>query len=162
VNKQAIQSTTIAYWCDEDKCFIVQSPLMDSIIGAGETEEEARREFNDILSDAYEAYLEGRMSGERPGRPAKNRTALNTDVMPTTRETIKMMAERFSCSQGEVIDFLLAFHDRFSDAGDSLRVSETASSYSVGRLKSKDKRKSLQGIERRVAAIEAALQKRSK
>lgn len=130
MNKQAIQSTAISYWCDEDQCFIVQSPLMESIIGAGDSIEEAARGFNDILSDAYQAYLEGRLSSEKPGRPAKNRIALNIDVKPETRQSVKELAIKYACSQGEVIDYLLAFHQRCNRV--AIRAVDETRSVAVG------------------------------
>jgi predicted RNase H-like HicB family nuclease len=111
MNKQAIQKTAISRWSEDDECYLIQSPLMDSIIGVGDTVEEAQREFSNILSDAYEAYLEGKMSvADKAGRPAKNRIALNTDVKQATRDAVRHLASEFTCSQGEVIDFLVFFH----------------------------------------------------
>lgn len=85
---------------------------MGSILGAGDSRVEAMKEFKAILSDAYEAYLEGRMPADRVGRPAKNRAALNTDVLPDTKYRIRQLANEFDCSQGETIDFLLAHYEK--------------------------------------------------
>lgn len=112
MNKQAIQKTAITRWDQQDECFIVSSPLMDSIIGVGDSVEEAQFEFTNILSDAYEAYLEGRMpTKDKAGRPTKNRTALNTDVKPETRAKVKAISKNFGISQGEVLDYVVAFYE---------------------------------------------------
>lgn len=111
MNKKVVQKTALSYWSDEDECFITTSPLFEAVIGAGDTEKESKREFDDLLSDAYEAYLEGRLNYERVGRPAKHRIALNTDVMQQTKESIKIMAQELDCSQGEVIDYLYFFYN---------------------------------------------------
>ncbi len=116
MNKKAISKTAITYWSNEDECFIVQSPLMKAIMGVGETVKEAQTEFRGILSDAYEAYLEGKLAADRVGRPAKNRIAFNSDVQPETKISIKNMASDFQCSQGEVVDYLLFFHQHFKTA----------------------------------------------
>ncbi len=110
MNKKAIKSTTIIRWSDEDDCFIAMSPLLDSVIGVGDSEAEALEEFSDILDDAYEAYIEGKLKYDTPGRPAKNRIALNVDVQASTKNSIKVLAVEKECSQGEIVDFLLASH----------------------------------------------------
>lgn len=56
------------------------------------------------------SYLEGKLKYDTPGRPAKNRIALNVDVQVSTKNSIKVLAEEKGCSQGEVVDFLLASH----------------------------------------------------
>lgn len=110
MNRKTIKNTAIARWSNEDDCFIVSSPLIDSVIGAGDSEMEAWKEFCNILDDAYEAYLEGALKYDNPGRPAKNRIALNVDVQVRTKNTIKTLAKEKGCSQGEVVDYLLACH----------------------------------------------------
>lgn len=83
MNKKAIKKTAVLYWCDDDQCYLKESPLFDSVLGVGDTPEEAERPFSDLLDDAYDAYLEGRVPGyTKPGRPAKGGVALNSDVRP--------------------------------------------------------------------------------
>ena len=107
MNKKAIRNTAICYWSEEDETFVVESPLFETIAGIGVTEEDSWKVFDNLLDDAYEAYLEGRVPGyERPGRPAKGGVALNIDVKSETKELIKNLANDFQCSQGEIIDFL--------------------------------------------------------
>ncbi len=110
MNKKAIKNTMIIRWSDDDDCYIAMSPLLDSVIGAGDSEAEAWKEFSNILDDAYEAYLEGKLKYDTPGRPAKNRIALNVDVQASTKNSIKVLAVEKECSQGEIVDFLLASH----------------------------------------------------
>lgn len=140
MNKKAIQSTAICFWSEVDQSFIVQSPLMGSILGAGDSRVEAMKEFKAILSDAYEAYLEGRMPADRVGRPAKNRAALNTDVLPDTKYRIRQLANEFDCSQGETIDFLLAHYEKSMPAPLATSIKNTPSldqhEYSDSKLKS--------------------------
>lgn len=108
MNRKAIKNTAVLYWCDEDECYLKESPLFDSVLGVGETPEEAERTFSDLLDDAYEAYLEGRVPGyTKPGRPAKGGVSLNSDVRPETKERVKEIAKQFDCSTGEVVDYLL-------------------------------------------------------
>jgi predicted RNase H-like HicB family nuclease len=108
MNKNAIANTAITYWCKDDKCYLRESPLFDSVLGVGDTPEEAEQTFSDLLDDAYEAYLEGRVPGyASPGRPTKGGIALNSDVKPATKKKIKELAEKFDCSTGEVVDYLL-------------------------------------------------------
>lgn len=108
MNKKAITNTAITYWCHEDKCYLRESPLFDSVLGVGDTPKEAEQTFSDLLDDAYEAYLEGRVPGyASPGRPAKGGVALNSDVRPATKEKIKALADTFGCSAGDVVDYLL-------------------------------------------------------
>lgn len=108
MNKKAIKKTAVLYWCEDDQCFLKESPLFDSVLGVGDTPEEAEKTFSDLLDDAYDAYLEGRVPGyTKPGRPAKGGVALNSDVRPETKVRIKELAQQFDCSAGEVVDYLL-------------------------------------------------------
>lgn len=108
MKKKAIANTAVLYWCDEDACYLKESPLFDSVLGVGGTPEEAETTFSDLLDDAYEAYLEGRVPGyAKPGRPSKGGVSLNSDVQPTTKESIKQLSQQFDCSTGEVVDYLL-------------------------------------------------------
>ncbi len=111
MNKQLIARTAVCYLSSEYNEYIVESPLLDGCSGIGETEDEAHRLFSNLLDDAYEAYLEGRVPEyDKPGRPSKGRVALNTDVLPDTRKGVKSLAQELNCSQGEILDFLYAFH----------------------------------------------------
>lgn len=108
MNKKAIKKTAVIYWCEDDQCFLKESPLFDSVLGVGDTPEEAENAFSDLLDDAYDAYLDGRVPGyTKPGRPAKGGVALNSDVRPETKERVKELAQQFDCSTGEVVDYLL-------------------------------------------------------
>lgn len=154
MNKEAIRKTAVCYWSDEDDCYVIESPLFSSIAGAGETTAEAFQTFENLLSDAYEAYLEGRVPQERRGRPSKSGLALNTDVKPETKDVIVRLAKEFGCSQGEVIDYLALYYDKKSseeyqahkDQG-RLEVSEKLSTYMhqledlVQKMKTERKRK---------------------
>ncbi len=107
MNKEAIRKTAICYWSKENETYVVESPLFETIAGVGRTEKASRKIFDNLLDDAYEAYLEGRVPGyEKAGRPTKGCIALNADVKPETKEFIKDLASNFKCSQGEIVDFL--------------------------------------------------------
>jgi predicted RNase H-like HicB family nuclease len=112
MNKKAIKKTAVLYWSEKYRQFMVRSPLLDGVLGVGDSEDEAWATFDDILEDAYGAYLEGRMKHvyDKPGRPVKDTVALNSDVKPTTKNEIKRLADSFGCSLGEAIDFLLFYH----------------------------------------------------
>lgn len=113
MNKTTIANTSFCYWSDEDECYVVESPLFETIAGVGMTQKQAYRVFRDLLDDAYEAYLEGRVGGySAPGRPAKGGMPLNIDVKPETREYIRELAGNCACSQGEAIDLLALYHEK--------------------------------------------------
>jgi hypothetical protein len=61
MNKEAIRKTAICYWSNEDKAYVVESTLFETIAGIGKTEKESKRVFDNLLDDAYQAYLEGRV-----------------------------------------------------------------------------------------------------
>jgi predicted RNase H-like HicB family nuclease len=112
MNKVAISKTAICYWSEEDDSYVVESSLFETIAGVGDTPEDAFRVFDDLLDDAYEAYLEGRVPGyDKPGRPTKGYTSLNTDVRPETKATLRALSAQFGCSMGELIDFLLFYYE---------------------------------------------------
>lgn len=117
MNKKAIRNTAICYWSDEDECFVVESPLFETIAGVGLTKNDSMQVFENLLDDAYEDYLEGRVPGyDKPGRPAKGQVALNADVKPETKQLIKSLAKSFDCSQGEVLDYLAFAYEKHQKA----------------------------------------------
>jgi predicted RNase H-like HicB family nuclease len=74
MNRESIKKTAVCRYDDEEKCFIVSSPLYPTLIGAAETEEDAWDIFHDDLDDAYTSYLEGRMEHtSKPSKPDKKR-----------------------------------------------------------------------------------------
>jgi len=106
MNKRAIRCTSICSWSEEDQTFVVESPLFETIAGVGASEKQSRKVFENLLDDAYQAYLEGRVPRyDKPGRPTKGGVAMNVDVKPETKQLIKELADDFQCSQGEIIDF---------------------------------------------------------
>lgn len=116
MNLDAIRKTTVCYWSPDDEAFVVESSLFESLAGVGDTEEEAMQSFEDLLSDAFEAFHQGRVPRDKAGRPSKNTVPLNTDVKPETKEYIASLANAYGCSQGEAIDFVVLFHEKKVDA----------------------------------------------
>lgn len=111
MNKEAIRKTAICYFSPADKCFVVKSPLFDMVIGAEKTEKDAWEIFNDLLDATYVNYLEGKLAGyTKAGRPKKNRVSFHAEIKPESKGELKELSEKLSCSQGEVIDFLLFSH----------------------------------------------------
>lgn len=118
MNKQLIARTAVCYLSSKYNEYIVESPLLEGCAGIGETEDEAHRLFSNLLDDAYESYLEGRVPEyDKPGRPSKGRVALNTDVQPNTKDAVKTMSAEFGCSQGEILDYLHAFYAAVIETG---------------------------------------------
>lgn len=112
MNKDAILKTVVWSRDSEDGSFLVESPLMPDLVGAGTTTQEAWESFNVFLESAYKAYLEDRLGGGygKRGRPAKDNFEIHVKVKEVTKAALKELAEEVECSQGEVIDYLVAFH----------------------------------------------------
>ena len=111
MNKQAILNTAISYWSDDNDCFIVESPLFDRIAGVGDTPEQARTVFLQLLDDGYLAYLEGRVPGyDKPGRPSKGAIPVSYRLQPDTKSALSTLSKKLDCSQGEAIDYLVFRH----------------------------------------------------
>lgn len=111
MNKTAIKNTVVLK--KEDGFFVFESPLLPGCIGAAKTERTAWEHFDHHLEDAYKEYLEGRFSGkyESPGRPAKSLSSFTVRVKPKTKKTVVKLAQEKSCSQGELVDYLLAYYE---------------------------------------------------
>ncbi len=111
MNKTAIKKTVVLK--KEDGFFVFESPLLPGCIGAAKTEKSAWEHFDHHVEDAYREYLEGRFSGryESPGRPAKSLSSFTVRVKPRTKKTIVELAQEKTCSQGELVDFLLAYYE---------------------------------------------------
>lgn len=124
MNIDAIRSTLVCYWSDEDESYVVESSLFETIAGVGDTEVEAMQCFENLLSDAYEAFHKGRVPKDKSGRPSKETVALNTDVKPATKIAIHDLAQNIGCSQGEVIDYLSLYYEKMNDIGHQVHSDE--------------------------------------
>ncbi len=111
MNKDSIKATAVCRWDMEDECYVVSSPVMDIVLGVGDTEAEAWQIFNEILEETYQCYLEGRLANHpKPGRPAKHKVRIHAEISPDIKEAIQAMAKRIGISQGEVLEYLHAFY----------------------------------------------------
>jgi predicted RNase H-like HicB family nuclease len=112
LSKDTILKTAVCYWSEEDESFVVESPLFPRTAGTGGSAQKAWNQFRELLSLAYEHLKKNNVAGyNKVGRPAKGGIELHVAVRPATRKLIGKIAHELDISQGEVIDFLLFFHE---------------------------------------------------
>ena len=152
MNKEAVLKTTVWSRDIEDGSFVVESPLMPGLAGAGETVKEAWESFKVFLDSAYQSYLEDRLGGSygKRGRPAKDNIEIHVKVRQTTKTALQQLAEDKECSQGEVIDYLLASYK----AQDTLALSAGCGLPAIKKVPRKD---ALAETEERLATLEARI-----
>lgn len=116
MNKSAIKKTAVL--SKEDGCFVFESTLLPNCIGAAPTQKEAWEHFVHHVDDTYVEYLEGRLASYAfPGRPSKSLQPISLRVKEHTKKVIANAAEEIECSQGEFIDYLVAYWE----AGNSVK-----------------------------------------
>ncbi len=117
MNRFAIKNTAVLK--REDGVFVYESPLFPGCIGAAETEKIAWAHFDHHVEDSYKEYAAGRLAGmyDSPGRPSKSLASFTVRVRPRTKKLISELAEEKQCSQGELVDYLLAYWE----AGNSVK-----------------------------------------
>ncbi len=114
MNRAAILKTAVCYWSDDDDCYVVESPLFDRTAGVGNSMEEARAHFIEMI-DASLADIGSHGLHQTSGRPAKGILSINVQVKPATRDAIKLFQRELKLSsQGEVIDFLAFYYQRMA------------------------------------------------
>ena len=112
MNKKAIADTALCRYDEKERCYIVESPLFDRVIGVAASESEARQIFNELLDETYIAYLEGKLVGyDKRGRPAKGNVEFHALVKPEVKAQISQKAKTLGISQGDVIAYLAAVAD---------------------------------------------------
>lgn len=106
MNKSAILHTAVTQYDKDNECWVTESPLLETVVGVGETEDEAKEAFLIHFNECYTAYLENRHGlYKKAGRPKKSqRVDLRAQVKPDTRENIKTYAEALGISQGEAVE----------------------------------------------------------
>jgi len=106
MNKVAILQTAVTQYDSENECWVTESPLLETVVGVGDTEEEAKETFLIHFNECYTAYLEGRHGlYKKAGRPKKAvKVDLRAQVRPDTRDNIKIYAETLGISQGEAVE----------------------------------------------------------
>ncbi len=108
MNKSAIKKTAVL--SKEDGCFVFESTLLPNCIGAAPTQKEAWEHFVHHVDDTYVEYLEGRLASYAfPGRPSKSLQPISLRVKEHTKKIIAEATEEIECSQGEFIDYLVAY-----------------------------------------------------
>lgn len=114
MNKTLIRRTACCAWDTEEGVYIVESPLLPNFAGIDYNATKAWQLFDEMLEDVYQDYLDGRGIGVdsmyQRGRPPKGNTAFNCGIKPDTKATIETLAAELGCSQGEVVDYVVAFH----------------------------------------------------
>jgi hypothetical protein len=112
MNKELIRRTAVCWWSSGDQCYVVESPLLPICAGADDDPARAWVIFDEMLQDIYTAYLEGTGIGYmfKLGRPPKGNVPLNCAIKPDTKELIETVAAELGSSQGEVVDYLMAFY----------------------------------------------------
>lgn len=112
MNVDAIKKTALCKYDDEDKVYVVESPLCDFVMGADEDMHQAWEVFHEILEETYEDYQAGKLAKSiGPGRPKRNKQNINVQVTGDTKDKIKELAETLGISQGDVLDYLVASID---------------------------------------------------
>lgn len=111
-SKEKIRNTVVCYWSAEDESFIAESSMIPHVvIGVGETDDEAKGEFDKALDDVFDEVTADNVAGYKMGRPAKGYVAFNTNLRPSSRKRIQSLASELDVSQGEAVDFLVFFHE---------------------------------------------------
>lgn len=115
IKKEAIQRTAVCFFSSEDDGYVVASPLFENVIGVGDTPEDARKTYNELLDIGYRELERDNVVGYKRGRPAKGNVNLHCQVKPDTHSEIARLTEKLGgISQGEVIEFLLFFYNNIS------------------------------------------------
>jgi hypothetical protein len=112
MNLKAIKNTAICRYSTEDGgVYIVESPLLGIGAGVAPTESEAWEIFDDLSEAMYMEYLQGHtVARYRRGRPPKGAVHVHVQIQPTTKTEIGALSKKLHISQGEAIDYLLAFY----------------------------------------------------
>lgn len=109
-----IEKTAICYWSQDDDCYLVSSTVFIPITAEGETQEEAWENFRYYVEDTLNSYINGNhiLSPETPetiiGESLK--TMLEADIGLPTKDKLNELAAHFSCSVGDIIDYLVGYH----------------------------------------------------
>jgi hypothetical protein len=115
IKKESIEKTAVCYWSKEDVSYVAESPLFPRTAGIGDTPQEARDHFTNMLNEAYSYLADKKVRGyNKRGRPAKNGINFHTQIRANTKKYIAKLAKEFDISHGEVLDFLCAFHESAS------------------------------------------------
>lgn len=116
MKKEAILATRLL--SQEDGCWLVTSSLLeaselgDQVLGADHDKAKALSVFEELLDDVLDGYRRGEiMPRNGPGKPKKNKVRLFADVSPSSRDAILALAKKLGVSQGEVLNYLVAFYE---------------------------------------------------
>lgn len=113
MDRDSILKTAVTRWDSEDDCFITESHLAPTIVGDGDTERDSFASFIDHVSANYEAYQTGRHAlYKKPGRPPKNKVSMHIQVAPDVKEALSAMAQQYSMSQGETVEYLYNLYQK--------------------------------------------------
>jgi len=89
-------------WSEEDDCFIAISEHYDTVIGVGDTKDEAKEVYLELLNEHLKAQQEGRLI-KRPGRPAKNNIKLSCNIPENIKTFIDSEASKRGLNQADII-----------------------------------------------------------
>jgi hypothetical protein len=111
MNKEAIIKTATTTWSDEDECFVTESPLADTISGAGDTTQESYQAFLEMVEANWEAYKKGKHAlYPKPSRLKKGKVRITAEIDPEFKKALAIMAKDLGISQGEALEYLYSFY----------------------------------------------------
>ena len=114
MNKQEIIDAAATRYDDKRDCWITESFVDDAICGIADTELASYKIFLEMLDMAWEEFQVGRHGlYSRPGRPAKGKVDLHTQIEPEIKSAIAKLADRIGISQGEAVEYLFQFYQGF-------------------------------------------------
>ncbi len=116
MKEKSIKKTAICYWSMPDDCYVVESSLFPRTAGIGDTPEEARQHFDELLDEIFFELEQGNVAGYgKPGRPPKYGEDFHARIRKGTKKNISQYAKKLGISQGEFIDHLVFVFQVFSD-----------------------------------------------
>lgn len=95
------------YWSEEDNCFVCKAIDYADVIGIGETIEEAKETFYELLKIYIE---ESKKVKNKGGRPKKANTKLTYNVPQEIKEFIEVEALKDETNQGTALVKIVNFY----------------------------------------------------
>lgn len=97
-------------WDDEDECYIVTCEKYESVIGTGDTKDEAVKVFYELLEDWLKPDKPRIEAKNKGGRPKKSNVRLSVNVLPLTKANISYLAIEKKVNQGLILDEIVNFY----------------------------------------------------
>ena len=114
MNLERILRMVVCYWSEADECYVCDCAIFPTVVGMGDTVQEAHDHFSEQLQITHQKFEAGTLTTSQfvAGKDDVPRAKLNVKINQDTERVLFDLRNQFECPDDQAIDFLAHFYTR--------------------------------------------------